>query len=66
VAGQEIAYQGEEAGYFRQIAEFLEAVRTRDQSRVRSSYADALRTLAVTDAANRSLQTGQIAPVVTG
>jgi predicted dehydrogenase len=66
VGGQEIAYQGEEAGYFRQVAEFLEAVRTRDQSRVRSSYADALRTLAVTDAANRSLQTGQIAPVVTG
>jgi myo-inositol 2-dehydrogenase / D-chiro-inositol 1-dehydrogenase len=62
--GQEISFQGEESGYFRQLEQFLEAVRNRDQSRVRSSYADALKTLAVTDAANRSLQTGQVEPVV--
>jgi predicted dehydrogenase len=60
VGSEEVAYEGEEAGYFRQVEQFLEAVRTKDQGRVRSSYADALKTLAVTDAANRSLQTGQV------
>lgn len=60
VDGQPIAYEGQEAGYFRQVEQFLQAVRTRDQSIVRSSYADALKTLAVTDAANRSLHTGQV------
>ncbi len=60
VDGQEVSHEGQEAGYFRQVEQFLEAVRERDQGRVRSSYADALRTLAVTEAANRSLQSGQI------
>jgi myo-inositol 2-dehydrogenase / D-chiro-inositol 1-dehydrogenase len=60
VDGQAVVYEGQEAGYFRQVEQFLEAVRTQDQNRVRSSYADALKTLAVTDAANRSLHTGQV------
>ena len=60
VDGQAVSYEGQEAGYFRQVEQFLEAVRTQDQRRVRSSYADALKTLAVTDAANRSLHTGQV------
>ncbi len=60
VDGQAVSSEGKEAGYFRQIEQFLEAVRTQDQRRVRSSYADALKTLAVTDAANRSLHTGQV------
>jgi predicted dehydrogenase len=63
IDGQEVSFQGQEAGYFRQVEQFLEAVRHKDQERVRSSYADALKTLAVTDAANRSLQTGQVEPV---
>ena len=63
VGSEEIAYTGEEAGYFRQVEQFLEAVRTHDQQQIRSSYADALRTLAVTDAANRSLRTGQVEAV---
>jgi predicted dehydrogenase len=63
VGSEEVAFTGEEAGYFRQVEQFLEAVRTRDQAKVRSSYADALRSLAVTDAANRSLQTGQVEAV---
>ncbi len=58
--GQPVSYEGQESGYFRQVEQFLDAVRTQDQSRVRSSYADALKTLAVTDAANRSLHTGQV------
>jgi predicted dehydrogenase len=64
VKGQPVSYDGEESGYFRQVEQFLEAVRNRDQGRVRSSYTDALKTLAVTDAANRSLQTGQVEAVV--
>jgi myo-inositol 2-dehydrogenase / D-chiro-inositol 1-dehydrogenase len=60
VDGQPVAYEGQEAGYFRQVEQFLEAVRTQDQHQVRSSYIDALKTLAVTDAANRSLHTGHL------
>jgi predicted dehydrogenase len=64
IEGKEVSFEGQEAGYFRQVEQFLEAVRRRDQSLVRTPYADALKTLAVTDAANRSLQTGQVEPVV--
>lgn len=39
---------------------FIDAVTKRDQSLIRSPYADAVETLAVTLAANRSYQTGQI------
>jgi predicted dehydrogenase len=60
IGGQEVVYEGQEAGYFRQVEQFLQAVRENDQNRVRSSYADAMKTLAITDAANRSLQTGQV------
>jgi predicted dehydrogenase len=60
VDGQPVSYEGQESGYFRQVEQFLAAVRARDQSMVRSSYADAFKTLAVTDAANRSLHTGQV------
>ena len=41
-------------------AAFLKAVRTGDPSEIRSSYADALKTLAVTLAANESLETGEV------
>jgi len=58
VDGQDIEFEGEETGYFRQIEQFLQAVERNDQSLVRSSYEDAARTLAVTLAANRSLETG--------
>ena len=47
-------------GYFRQIECFLAAVEAQDQSLVRSSYADAVNSLAVTLAANRSLETGKV------
>jgi predicted dehydrogenase len=62
IDGEAVRFDGEEAGYFRQIAEFLQAVEARDQTRVRSSYADAVKTLAVTLAANRSLETGRVEP----
>jgi len=58
-----VQFDGEEAGYFRQVEQFLKAVEAKDQSLVRSSYEDAARTLAVTLAANKSLQSGQIEKV---
>ena len=60
---QEIDFLGEERGYFRQIECFLGAVEAQDQSLVRSSYADAVNSLAVTLAANRSLETGNVEKV---
>jgi predicted dehydrogenase len=60
---EEIDFLGEERGYFRQIECFLAAVEAQDQSLVRSSYADAVNSLAVTLAANRSLETGKVETV---
>ena len=39
---------------------FVSAVRDHDQSQIKSSYADAVKTLAFTLAANRSLETGTL------
>lgn len=64
IAGEGIEFSGSEAGYFRQVEQFVKAVETNDQSMVRSSYADAYKTLAVTLAANRSLETGQVEQVI--
>ena len=64
IAGEGIEYNGSEAGYFRQVEQFVKAVEANDQSLVRSSYADAYKTLAVTLAANRSLETAQVEKVI--
>lgn len=57
VDGEEIDYDGTCDRYRREVETFIEACRTNDQSRVRSSYADAARTLelnwAVIDAVER-------------
>ena len=63
IAGEGIEYTGSEAGYFRQVEQFIIAVEANDQGLVRSSYADAYKTLAVTLAANCSLETGQVEKV---
>ena len=60
---EEIDYHGQERGYYRQIECFIKAVETQDQSLVRSSYADAVNSLAVTLAANRSLESGNVETV---
>jgi predicted dehydrogenase len=44
-------------------AEFVEAVRRRDPSRVRTPYADAIRTLAITLAGEESARTGRVVEV---
>lgn len=50
--------QGTEDGYFRQIETFVAACRAGDQSLVPTDYADAVRSLAVSVAVNRSLAAG--------
>ena len=60
IGDEAIDYTGTEAGYFRQIARFIDAVEANEQGFVRSPYADAVKTLAVTLAANRSLETGEV------
>ncbi|MBM3240454.1 Gfo/Idh/MocA family oxidoreductase [Candidatus Poribacteria bacterium] len=63
VEGKQIDYDGVESGYFRQVEQFMQAVETNNQSLIRSSYADAVKTLAVTLAANCSLETGKVEKV---
>jgi myo-inositol 2-dehydrogenase / D-chiro-inositol 1-dehydrogenase len=45
--------------YQREDRIFLEAIRTGDRAAIRSTYADGLKSLAATLAANESYQTGQ-------
>lgn len=59
VNNENVEFYGEESGYFRQIEQFLRAVEGNNQTLVRSSYEDAAKTLAVTLAANVSLQSGK-------
>ena len=63
ISGEAIDYTGAEAGYFRQVEQFVKAVEANDQGLVISPYADAVKSLAVTLAANRSLETGQVEKV---
>jgi predicted dehydrogenase len=63
INNEHIEYSGEETGYYRQVEEFLRAVRANDQTLVRSSYEDAGKTLAVTLAANKSLESGRVETV---
>ena len=60
ISGEAIDYTGTEAGYFRQVEQFIKAVEANDQGLVIAPYADAVKSLAVTLAANRSLESGQI------
>lgn len=66
VGGEAVEFTGTETGYFRQVEQFMKSVETNDQGLVRSSYADAAKTLAVTIAANRSLESGQVEIVAAG
>lgn len=64
ISGEVIDYTGTEAGYFRQVEQFIKAVEAHDQEMILSSYADAVKSLAVTLAANRSLESGQVEQVL--
>lgn len=63
VDGSPVAYDHPSSGYDEQIATFVRAVGTGDQSSIRCSYRDGLGTLATTLAANRSLASGHPEPV---
>lgn len=45
--------------HFRALETFIKAVRSRDQSEIRSDYSDAVKTLRLTLAANRSMELGR-------
>ena len=64
IAGETIEFNGSEAGYFRQVEQFVKAVEANNQEIVRSSYADAVKTLAVTLTANRSIKTGRVEKII--
>lgn len=58
--GEQVILEGsEERLHLLEIQGFVKAVATNDQSIIRSSYADAARTLAVCAAATRSIRTGK-------
>ncbi|MCE2854025.1 MAG: Gfo/Idh/MocA family protein [Roseiflexaceae bacterium] len=59
IDGQPVSYTGIETGYIRQVGEFLTAVKSKNQQLVRSAYADAVKSLKVTLAAEQALQTGR-------
>ena len=63
IEGKAIDYDGEEEGYYRQVEHFIKAVETENQGIIRSDYADAVKTLAVTIAANKSLESGKVESV---
>jgi predicted dehydrogenase len=57
--GQDVTLESQLNMYEEEDRQFIEAVRTGDPSKVLCSYADALKTLAVTLAANESAQLGR-------
>ena len=50
--------------HYQEMVTFLDAVRTGDTSGILSTYADGMRSLAVVLAMNRSIDSGQVEPVV--
>lgn len=58
-----VEIRGEEGIFAIEDAVFLEAVRTGSPAAIRSNYADALRTLELTLAANESMVTGRPVPI---
>ena len=59
VDGEEIDFQGSAERYEPEMDAFVEAVRTRDDSGLRSPYTDARKTFETTLAAERSLRSGE-------
>lgn len=49
--------------HFKAMEAFLEAVRSGDGTHIRSPYSDAVKSLALTLAVNRSMETGRVEPV---
>lgn len=61
VDGDELLFKpGSNDFYRREIVAFIDAVRHKDQSRIRSPYTDAVKTLATVLAANQSIESGGV------
>lgn len=58
-----VDYRGEDDCYLTEVEGFLDAVEAKDQGMIRSSYADATKTLAAALAINDSIDTGKATPV---
>jgi predicted dehydrogenase len=63
IDGTEVDYTGDEPGYHREVDVFLRAVKEQKQALVRSSFEDAVKTLALTLAVTQSLETGELVKV---
>jgi predicted dehydrogenase len=63
IEDERIAFQAKESGYGIQVTRFIQAVQENKPELIRSDFADGVRSLALTLAANESLQTGEIIPV---
>ena len=63
IEGNAIDYDGEESGYYRQVEQFIKAVQAGDQDSIKTDYADAVKSAAVTLAANKSMATGKVEKV---
>jgi predicted dehydrogenase len=59
IRGMNVEYRPGDDCYVTELKRFLQAVRTGDNAPIRSTYADAVKTLAVCVAANQSTQTGK-------
>ncbi|MDP7349172.1 MAG: hypothetical protein QF735_13090, partial [Phycisphaeraceae bacterium] len=63
IGEEEVSFEATDDYYVTEVEGFLDAVAANDQSMIRSSYADATRTLAAALAINRSIDSGQPATV---
>jgi len=63
IDGNAIDYDGTESGYYRQVEQFIKAVQADQQESIKTDYADAVKSMAVTLAANKSMETGKIEKV---
>ena len=63
IGEEEVSFEATDDYYVTEVEGFLDAVAANDQSMIRSSYADATKTLAAALAINRSIDSGQPATV---
>lgn len=63
VDGERFEFKATESGYYKQVEVFIEAVRAKNQALLKSSFADGVKSLALTIAANKALQSGKVESV---
>lgn len=60
IEGEKVEFKATEAGYYRQVEVFVEAVKRKNQTLLKSSFADGVKSLALTIAAEKSLASGRV------